>query len=545
MNPPLTPSSLFPLRSLSSRVSRWGWLLLSGLAACGGGVEQKHSAEAEPPVIQGTLLAGVDLPEEHRVEFYEFSPGQIGIRELGREDDRTRALTVEQLQALSLSEAYRKLLPEAKEVPAELLAAEVRRQTRRENEATQALSVPPEGVKAAGPVQEERVALDAASDAAWFRSTFCTYANVDYVYCATDISSAQSGWRPTTYFESVSANMSTGTTATMWLNVWNCDGGCSWKRIGTYTLNPRYWGSWGMEGSAWYHAGVDSTVNQIEYALRYRDAFPGGFQQTSEYPFDGAYEYTEDIQGVAHDAGNWYITRQYAAYKIPVGRPLGASGQATAATGITAPLGAYSHMGDADFYNGRLYVPMEGSTPAIAVFDSNLNYITHAFIPGAVDAPWCAINPVDGLLYVSSFSNVSQVRKFQMQWYGSALYLTQVGAVDLKDAYGNPLTLDRIQGGAFSPKGHLYLVMDVAGHGVKGFEVRSGRQYVNIPVNYDPSWDTAEELEGIDIWDLDNGAAPGVNGQIHVLMLDNDLASADDLYFKHYAVSSASEKPNL
>jgi hypothetical protein len=129
-----------------------------------------------------------------------------------------------------------------------------------------------------------------------------------------------------------------------------------------------------------------------------------------------------------------------------------------------------------------------------------------------------------------------------MDWSGNTMYLTQVGQVDLKDAWGNPLVLDRIQGGAFSSKGHLYLVMDVAGHGVKGFDVRSGRQYANIPVNYDPSWGSWEELEGIDIWDLDGGAAPGINGQIHVLMLDNDGPSADDLFFKHYSVSNAGEK---
>jgi hypothetical protein len=546
MNRPSYPPFLLPVRPKPKTLSGWSWLLL-GLAACGGGTESplSTSAEAEPPVIHGTLLAGVELPAEHRVEFYEFSPGQIGIRELGRQDDRSRALTVEQLQGMSLEEAYRKLVPDAEDVPAELLAAEVRRQTRRQNEQAHALTAPPEAVMPAGPVQEERAVMDAASDAAWFRSTFCTYANVDFVYCATDIANAQSGWRRTTYFESTSANMSYSAPATMWLNVWNCDGGCSWKRIGTYTLNPRYWGSWGLEGTAWYHAGVDSSVPQVEYALRYRDAFPQGFHQTSEYPFDGAYDYTERIQGIAHSPnGYWYVTQEWAAYKLPVGSPLGASGQATAATGIPAPLGAYHHMGDADFYNGRLYVPMEGSTPAIAVFDSNLNYLTHTFIPGAVDAPWCAINPVDGLLYVSSFSNVSQVRKFRMQWINGFLYLSQEGAVDLKDAHGNPITLDRIQGGAFSPKGHLYLVMDVAGHGVKGFEVRSGRQYANIPVNFDPSWDTQEELEGIDIWDLDNGAAPGVNGQIHVLMLDNDLGD-DELFFKHYSVTNAGEKGNL
>lgn len=545
MNRPSHPSTHLPVHPRPEPLSRWGWLLL-GLAACGGGAEPTHPAEAQLPVIQGTLLAAVDLPAERRVEFYEFSPGQIGIRELGRQEDSSRLLTVEQLQSMALADAYRKLMPEAQEVPAELQAAEVRRQSRRLSAEAQGPSAPPETVKPAAPVQEERAAMDAASDAAWFRSTFCTTANVDSAFCATDISSAQSGWRLTSYFESTSANMSYSTTATMWLNVWNCDGGCSWKRIGTYTLNPRYWGSWGLEGTAWYHSGVDTTAPQAAFSLRYREAFPQAFHQSSEYPFDGAYDYTEDIQGVAHSHdGHWYITRQYAAYKLPVGRPLGASWQATAVTGIPAPLGAYNHMGDADFYNGRLYVPMEGSTPAIAVFDSDLNYLTHTFIPGAVDAPWCAINPVDGLLYVSSFSNVSQVRKFQMQWVNGYMSLTEAGVVDLKDAYGNPIMLDRIQGGAFSPKGHLYLVMDVAGHGVKGFEVRSGRQYANIPVQFDPSWSSAEELEGIDIWDLDDGAAPGVNGQIHVLMLDNDWASADDLFFKHFSVTNAAEKANL
>jgi hypothetical protein len=50
-------------------------------------------------------------------------------------------------------------------------------------------------------------------------------------------------------------------------------------------------------------------------------------------------------------------------------------------------------------------VPLEGAAPAIGVFDSDLNYITHALLPNALDAPWCAIKPVDGGATTTSFSS--------------------------------------------------------------------------------------------------------------------------------------------
>jgi hypothetical protein len=58
---------------------------------------------------------------------------------------------------------------------------------------------------------------------------------------------------------------------------------------------------------------------------------------------------------------------------------------------IPSQLRGYDHLGDLDYHDGRLYVPLEGAAPAIGVFDSDLNYITHALLPNALDAPWCAI----------------------------------------------------------------------------------------------------------------------------------------------------------
>ena len=43
-----------------------------------------------------------------------------------------------------------------------------------------------------------------------------------------------------------------------------------------------------------------------------------------------------------------------------------------------------------------------------------------------------------------------------------------------------------------------------------------------------------EEPEGLTLWDLDNGQAPGIRGQLHVLLLNNDEPDPDNVSLKHY-----------
>ena len=186
-------------------------------------------------------------------------------------------------------------------------------------------------------------------------------------------------------------------------------------------------------------------------------------------------------------------------------------------------------------------MPLEGAARRSASSTPDLNYVTHALLPNATDAPWCAINPVDGHLYTSSF-RTSVVRKHRMTWSGNTLALTYVASVALRDSAGKPLTLQRVQGGVFSARGNLYLVSDVAGQGIKGFDLETGRQQANIPVPFDGD---DEELEGIDIWDLDGAQVPGINGQIHLQMIDHHWWSDDDFYFKHYRVTEPAMKPYL
>ena len=279
---------------------------------------------------------------------------------------------------------------------------------------------------------------------------------------------------------------------------------------------------------------------RADHAARSGRAFPD-FVKSSEYPFKSSPGYTNKLQGVAHDSSHWYMTNKAKLRKIPVRCDLGGPAACSVRVGIPWQLGAYNHLGDLDYYDGRLYVPLEGSAPAIGVFDADLNYVTHALLPNATDAPWCAINPVNGHLYTSSF-RTSVVREHRMTWSGNNLTLTYVASIAVRDSAGNPLSLDRVQGGVFSARGNLYLVSDVAGHGIKGFDLETGRQQVSIPVQFNGH---DEELEGIDIWDLDGGQVPGINGQVHLQMIDHHWLRDDDFYFKHYQVTEPAMKPYL
>jgi hypothetical protein len=279
---------------------------------------------------------------------------------------------------------------------------------------------------------------------------------------------------------------------------------------------------------------------RVEHAARFGRAFPD-FVKSSEYPFRSSPGYTNKLQGVAHDSSHWYMTNKARLRKIPARCDLEGPEACSRSVGIPWQLRAYNHLGDLDYSGGRLYVPLEGSAPAIGVFDADLNYVTHAPLPEASDAPWCAVNPVNGHLYTSSF-RTSLVREHRMTWSGAKLTLTPVASIVLRDGAGKPLSLMRVQGGVFSPRGHLYLVSDVAGQGIKGFDLETGRQEVTIPVPFNGD---DEELEGVDIWDLDGGAIPGINGQIHLQMIDHHWFSDDDFYFKHYQVTEPAMKPYL
>ena len=106
-----------------------------------------------------------------------------------------------------------------------------------------------------------------------------------------------------------------------------------------------------------------------------------------------------------------------------------------------------------------------------------------------------------------------------------------------------------MQGGAFSPRGDLYLmssrrsvgplVLDPGGISLwsPGGSLLQRSQNASGLGGFKYEFHTGddEEPEGLDWWNRSRRpATPHVRGQLHAFLLDNDSSSDDDLYLKHY-----------
>jgi hypothetical protein len=289
-------------------------------------------------------------------------------------------------------------------------------------------------------------------------------------------------------------------------------------------------------------------------------------QYLGNYPQDREPGWSVEFQGIAHDAGNWFMTQRDWLWKFPLAHDLNA--------GVTGPdplrgilrqrippllrqLG-YNHFGDPDQTRGFVLVPLEGAQPPrIAVFRaSDLGYVTSTPLETRISQQtkggWLAVSP-DGLLYSSNstISSSDRAFRYRVDWD----YLRRRGhlVLDLhsrfwvNDEQGRPLKLETMQGGVFSPSGCLYLLngyytKHFTPDGIGVYDPRTFRrtaQSTNTrgqPFEYEFNPGCCdEEPEGLDWWNLDGRGAPGIRGQLHAGMLDND-SNADDIYFKHYAV---------
>jgi hypothetical protein len=269
------------------------------------------------------------------------------------------------------------------------------------------------------------------------------------------------------------------------------------------------------------------------------------FSYINNYPNDRENGWSDELQGVTNDGVNWYFSQKDTLWKFPVSHNLNAKiTSANPQKGILkVPLNlqGYDHFGDLDYYEGKLFVPVEGRPYAIiALYNaSDLSFIGAGWI-NAKNAPWCAVNPRDGLIYTSVFDNVDYLSAFHYEIMDNGdLILTLVKKFYLYNENGSLLSLGRVQGGVFSKQSnYLYLVSDAhnSSNGIYVIDSETGKKSDKINVDYKPTMAgyTAEELEGITIWDLDNNLSPNISGQLHLVMIDNVGTGADDLYFKHY-----------
>lgn len=298
-------------------------------------------------------------------------------------------------------------------------------------------------------------------------------------------------------------------------------------------------------------AGAQEAAAQVTTYERYIRYLP------NDYPGGGT-DYSGNVQGVAHDDAHWFFTQTEDIWKIHVCKDLEDvdENDADVLHRHANDYGfAFDHFGDPAWYGGHLVIPAYvqdvGNTAALVFFrGSDLTHVgtvSMAQWQGG-DIAWCAVDG-EGFIYTSVNAGPTYVGKYAFPWENlpdGPLSIDQVEQNPLRDNLGNPMTLLHMQGGALTPSGEIlftsngYIDTDPDEGGLSSFNTSTWRRIDKSTIgsglfNYEwhPEGLRDQEPEGLTIWNLDGGCAPGIDGQLHAVLLDNEVS--DQIYFKHYS----------
>ncbi len=331
-------------------------------------------------------------------------------------------------------------------------------------------------------------------------------------------------------------------------------------------------------------AKPDEALAQQQYESYF--LFNGAYPDEEETSYSG--ECQNNMQGITHDDDNWYISQTYDLWKIPVEydlRHVDHTSQFPEVVRVRLydmelPDGTslvnlgYYHIGDLSYYRGYVIAPIEANSPqphGIFLFRADdLQCMGYATISGYRDLGWVAVDSA-GFLYTSRDSS-TYLEQWEVNWDdfpGHSLELQLTQQIHLQCEDGSPFDCGHAQGAVFSPSGDLFYFLigifdaDDTNEGINVFDTGSSGADVwrRIQWSKDSSYFSyefshtcefpvyiCEEPEGITIWDLDDGRAPGIRGQLHAVVLDNDascevpiwndvnepLYDDDDVYLYHY-----------
>ncbi|MBN2443225.1 MAG: hypothetical protein JXJ04_17830 [Spirochaetales bacterium] len=541
-----------------------GVILLFLLAACritsfeSGMTDEENSVQDSVTPAALTLLATAEISETQRVQFYQQPDGHVIMCETGSLDNQQK-IDYSQLEGKSITAQYRQLMGAEAEIPVSLIEAEIAQQEVREiSEPRGVLPAQQNRNAAANPGSR---AIDWTADAQWFMNNFASSSGTDAMWYAVNTAWAKGSYLgKSMYYQTTCFSASQESTAYAYLNYWD---GSSWQ-TSDYTLQPRHYITWTKEYNGYFYSGVtgNGSTPRVDYVYRLRYATPD-MTYLGNYP--NAVEYSNgnsnDMQGIAHDSYNWYVSRALYGttsgcydsrlWKVAVDKNLNSSPSFT----VSNPWkGILNHFGDIDYFSSYVIVALEkgdGISPraGIGVFNYNLvplNYATIPTIPNSdanqgSSCSWVAYNPKDYLIY-SSKANATYINAYQLSSKNVAgeiqFTLTYKKSIRLRDANGNPITINHIQGGDISDSGKLYLAVNVEPYAIQVVDLNNGRVQYKKSVNF-TTGSLSDEIEGITVWDLD--AIPsrhsGVSGQIHMQMINNDWIDSDNYYLKHFRVA--------
>ena len=287
----------------------------------------------------------------------------------------------------------------------------------------------------------------------------------------------------------------------------------------------------------------------------------------NEYPSDTEPAFANNIQGIAQDGAHWYITQTKDLWKIPMSMSWDDVMEIPLTEGVLHTelidyiigtpnvSAAYNHMGDLAYHpSGVLIVPLHGDdeiTSAMLIVDADdLDGISwrdfHTY--NYKLAGFCA-DDENGNICFPGAGDFDEIVAYGLHPTTHQFTPDPEYTIKLVKENGTPHRRHHKQGGVFSPSGELFVMSTGYGEGDDSDPVLDGIHVFDTTVNpwkriahstngygmFNYMWNPAdEEPEGMTWIDLDNSSYAGMWGQLHILLLNNDDADSDNIYFKHY-----------
>lgn len=186
------------------------------------------------------------------------------------------------------------------------------------------------------------------------------------------------------------------------------------------------------------------------------------------------------------------------------------------------------HFGAPGYHDGWIYVPIQLREKARGVWRFRADGTQQEWrkadvLPEGNLFAWCAIHPVTGVLYTCNYDRPSYVRAYDRETV----------AYRRKDDFPlSPtlLDLDKVQGGALTPRGRVLLVRWDFG-AIFCFSSLNGCFCGDLSVSYPDTW--FSEIEGVTVrdWCFNRASA-----QVHILERNIEVPDMDWVNVHSYQV---------
>lgn len=230
-----------------------------------------------------------------------------------------------------------------------------------------------------------------------------------------------------------------------------------------------------------YLRHFESTPGTNDFWLRNQTEI-SGHQPIEPVAFRAVHKFELNVslpnpQGLTLGASSWLFTQnsdsRHAITQCNGGKPLHLLSGLDCVTSndrIPSNLGACDHLGDPEMLGQRLLVPIECvavrpfQPGQLVAYDVTSSSEPTAIASGSMSAfglspPWLAVYPFNPRLIFTSDFITHAVTVYKDLDDGDGVNLKFLGELPLFGPQGEPITLNEIQGGAFSPAGHLLLAM--------------------------------------------------------------------------------------